>query len=138
MEDVPLVRRQVLHPGGGAVRTKQADLKASDINGIVSRWLKTGVPPEGSGVARYGDFRNADDYLSCLLRVQEAEREFLKLPALVRRHVDNDPGKFLEMVFDPDRRPELEELGLVEAQVPPPVEPPAGAPEGPETPDVPA
>lgn len=124
-------RQQVLHPMEGESRTKQADLKAADINNIVRRWLKSGIPPQSNMVARYGDFSNSGDYLSCLLKVQESQDSFMRLPARVRKACDNDPGKFLDMVFDPEKKAQLVELGLVEGQTP--VEP---APEVPEEPPV--
>lgn len=126
-------RVPVVHPNEGASRTKQADLKASDINHIVAKWVRTGVPPQTQGALRYGDFSNVDDYLTCCMRVREAEEQFMRLPSRVRKYCDNNPGKFLDLVFDPERRGVLEALGLVEPQRPHdesgvPLEPPAEEP----------
>lgn len=111
-------RKRVLHPTGGESRVKQADADSANINSILKLWLKTGIPPQTAKVARYGDFSTAEDYLTCMLKVSEAQAEFAMLPALVRKACDNNPGKFLELVSDPERREELVELGLVEKQVP--------------------
>ena len=130
--------KRIYHPTGGKVLTKQADALKTDVNAIMERWIAHGTPPgQATGHAKYGDFSNVDDYHSGLSKIREAERSFLNLPASVRKHVKNDPGEFLDMVHDPARRGELEELGLVEHQAPEeappadPPEPPAAPPEPP-------
>ncbi len=106
------------HPHQDDGRTKQSEQEGSNINTIMERYLQTGVVPGNRSTPTYGDFTAADDYHSALNRINAAEADFMALPSKVRDHVDNDPQKFLEMVYDPDRRGELEELGLVEAQAP--------------------
>lgn len=127
---------RVTHPEGGRVMTKQSDAAASDVNAIIERWISHGVAPMVGGNATYGDFTGHGDYHSALNKVKEAERQFSELPAAVRAHVDNDPGKFLEMVFDPTRSGELEELGMVPERVP--EEAPTRVIVVPEVPEVPA
>jgi len=128
--------RKSVHPNEGVSRTKQSDTIKADINNVMEKWLRTGVPPQSDKIARYGDFSNADDYWSCTLRVHEAEKEFYNLSARVRDACDNDLGKFLQMIEVPEERKRLEELGLVPQQVP--ESDGDGAPEAPETPEVPA
>lgn len=132
------VRSGVVAPEGGESRTKKADAKSADLNVMVQRWLRTGIPPASSGVCRYGDFSNADDYLACVLRINEAREEFLRLPAQVRKRCDNNPGRFLELVLNPETRGELLELGLREQALPEAAKEVESAPETPETPEVPA
>jgi len=97
----------------------------------MDRWVTHGVPvPAVGGEPSYGDFSMGLDFHEALNRVSEAESDFMKLPAPLRAHVENDPGLFLDLVFDPDRRGELEELGLI------PTRAPVAAPPASKPPDV--
>ncbi len=122
--------------------TKQSDALGADVNQIVKRFVAFGDLPNDGKTPTYGDFSNVDDYLTSLNSLKLAQDQFDDLPAAVRNHVGNDPGAFLEMIYDPTRRPELEELGLVEAMLPEelqtPPEPVITPPEVPPTPAVPA
>lgn len=127
------VHRRVTHPEGGRLMTKQAGKDAADINLIMKKYIAHGVPPLANGrTPHYGDFTDADGYMSAMMAIRQAEGDFMRLPSRVRAHVDNDPAKFIEMVFDPERRAELEELGLVAEAAPaaaPPSKPPDPDPE---------
>ncbi len=114
-------RKRVYHPSGGEMLTKQSEKDATDVNLIMDSWIHAGAavgshmnpnPPS------YGDFSSGIDYHEALNRVKSAEASFMALPAKIRGHVENDPGQFLDMCFDSERRKELEDLGLVERQVP--------------------
>lgn len=50
----------------------------------------------------------------------QAQEQFLRLPAQVRKLAENDPGLFLEMVYGgrPEMLEQLELAGLVEVQKP--------------------
>lgn len=111
-------RKRVLHPSGGRQMTKQSDTARTDINSIMAKWINTGLAPQTDARPQYGDFSNSVDFHAAVNQVMAAEKDFAELPARVRQHVENDPVKFLEMVMDPNRRSELEELGLVERQTP--------------------
>lgn len=119
---------RVRTPVGVRSRTKQSFKEESDLNSVMRRYRNTGLLPNlNQALGHYGDFSNADDYLAAMESVREADALFAALPARVRDHVNNDPAQLLLLVHDPERRAELQELGLVP---PPPVEPvvPAGAP----------
>lgn len=121
---------QGIHPSGGPVMTKQSMAAETDINNIVARHIAHDAPFFDGGRAVYGDFTGAQDYHASLNRLIQAQDEFSRLPASVRDFCDNDPGKFLDLVMDEKRRPELVKLGLVPEAVPavavadPPVSPP--------------
>ncbi len=96
--------------------TKQSEKDSTDVNLIMDSWVHVGAavaghmnPAEGA----YGDFSSGIDYHAAVDAVKESERVFAALDPKIRDHVDNDPGKLLDMVFDPERRDELVELGLV-------------------------
>lgn len=116
--------------------TKQADTLESDVNTVMSRFIAHGELPNTGVTPQYGDFTNNEGYHAALNLVLAAQNDFDALPASVRKHVNNDPGEFLTMVHDPDRRGELEELGLVDAKAPP-TAPPKTEPTPPEEPVVP-
>lgn len=111
-------RVPVLTMPGGPSMTKQSMAAETDINAIVARHIAHDAPFFVDGRASYGDFFGSGDYHASLNAVMQAQEEFLKLPAAVRDHCQNDPGEFLQMVYDPARRDELVKLGLVEAAVP--------------------
>lgn len=114
---VPRVR--VLAPEGGRVMTKQSMALESDVNHIIKRFVQFGqMPPSTGRQPLYGDFSSGLDFHSAMNKVREAERQFQALPAHIRDACGNDPAKFVDMCLDPERREELVELGLVEAQMP--------------------
>ena len=96
------------------MKTKQSFKDAADINLLVAKWRRSGEgPPPRKEAPQYGDFADAQDYKSALDRVIDAQVTFESLPSSVRTACENDPGKFLDLVHDPDRRGELVELGLL-------------------------
>jgi len=111
--------RRVYHPTGGPSLTKQSEAEGADVNFIVAQWLSGGTPVVNRMQAQYGDFSSGIDYTAAMNAVKDAERDFMALPAAVRSHVDNDPAEFLRLVHDPDRRDELEQLGLLDIEIPP-------------------
>lgn len=113
-------RGRVFHPSGGKQMTKESLTEGTDVNKIMERWHQHGaaVAHLNRGQAMWGDFSSGVDYQGALNSIHEAQRDFAALPSDVRAHVDNDPGKFLELVFDPERREELERLGLLDIQQP--------------------
>lgn len=113
-------RRKVYAPHSEERRTKQSLADGMSIHEQLKRYANMGLVPSGGGQPRYGDFSGMDDYQEALLRVREAEAEFLRLPAAVRKVADNDPGKFLEMVYG-GRADLLEEMvrgGLARVHMP--------------------
>lgn len=122
MTDVYPERVRVVHPEGGPKLTKEGDRADSDINVIVGRYITTGVLPPGGRQPTYGDFSDASSLHECMNRVLAGQAEFAALPSKIRSEFHNDLGEFLDFVYDPDTtRADLEELGLVDAQLPPEV-----------------
>lgn len=94
-------------------RTKQEFKNECDINRIMAKYLRTGVPPPGVGIGRYGDFSSVGDFREaqeCLVR---AQGQFAALPAKVREKFRNDPGEFLKFVHDEKNYDEALSLGLL-------------------------
>lgn len=127
-------RERVRTAVGERSKTKQSFAEETDINAIMRKYLATGIlEHQNMSPPRYGDFTSADGYLSAMNKVKRAEELFAGLPAKVRDHVENDPSKLLALVFDPKRREEAAELGLVD---PKEEEKPEGDPPEPDPPPV--
>lgn len=118
MSSVPRVRVTV--PVDDTVMTKQASADYQSIESQLKRYVNMGLVPSMGHAPRYGDFTGIGDFHDCLQRVREAEQQFAGLPAHVRKLADNDPGKFLEMVYGgkPEVVDELVKAGLLEVQLP--------------------
>lgn len=111
-------RRRVVHESGGRVLTKQSHALATDINHILKRYIAHGLVPSDGRNPEYGDFSDSVSYHEAMTRVVNAQQSFDRLPAHIRAYCRNDPGRFLDLVSDPENRGKLEELGLVPSQVP--------------------
>lgn len=104
----------VYAPSGGVMRTKQEFKDESDINVIMARYMATGVLPEqiNAAQAQYLD-ATGYDYQEAQNLIAGANSLFEMLPSSIRNRVDNDPGKLLEFLRDPNNRKEAEEMGLI-------------------------
>lgn len=100
--------------------TVQSEKDSCDFNKIYAKYTRTGLMTNlRTDAPRYGDFSDAVDYHTSLLRMQEAQDQFMELPALIRKRFDNDPGKLIDFLSDAGNRLEAIKLGLVN----PPQEP---------------
>lgn len=95
---------------------------ASDINQVMSRYLKTGVlstgaPSMGAAQAMYGDFTDIGDYMACQNRIIAAQTGFDRLPSRVRARFRNQPMELVAFFSNPDNHDEAVELGLIEPPV---------------------
>jgi len=91
--------------------TKDSFKDECDINNIIRRFLKGGtlpdfVPGVYADVTQYGDFREVRE------RIRLADEYFDTLPAEIRERFNNDTASLLEAVADPNRKEELQQLGL--------------------------
>lgn len=136
----PRERQRVVHKNEGESRTKESLAPETDIKNIMRKYHETGTQFLNTAQPTYGDFSSATDYFDALNRVMAAQEAFMQLPSEVRTYVENDPGKLLELIFDENRREELDKLGLLshtekvrENKAPEPATPPVE-----ETPEVPA
>lgn len=101
-------------PVGTRSRTKQSFIGETNINRIMEKYYTTGLVSHiNRREPRYGDFSNAPDFMTALNRVKEVQQLFADLPSKVRNACDNDPGKLLELVYDPARVEEVRALGLI-------------------------
>lgn len=93
--------------------TKQSFKKDCDINHIMSKYEKTGLIEHVSRYqGQYGDFSELQDYQTSLNQVILADEMFMSLPATIRSQFENDAGKFLSFVDDPNNLDKMIEMGL--------------------------
>jgi len=110
--------------------TVQSDRDDADINKIIARYLKTGVPPPSlKGEPFYGDVSEFSGLADSLIKIQEADRLFMQFPAELRERFDNDKVKFIDFLENPGNRDEAIDLGLILKPVVPETPAPAPGPE---------
>lgn len=119
--------------------TVQADADAADINNIVKKFGVTGSLPYGELQPIYDDFTAyPTDYHTALNLVRDADNAFMEMPAEIRSAFDNDPGNFLNAIYDPSHHDRLRKLGLIppsaESLAPASSEAPTNQPKGDSTP----
>ncbi|AXH77393.1 MAG: internal scaffolding protein [Microviridae sp.] len=92
--------------------TQQQFAAETDINNIVSTFLKTGYLPEPSRMPQYVDYEGIFDYQTALNVVRLADENFMKMDARVRARFHNSPQEFLDFFADPANHAEAQALGL--------------------------
>ena len=99
-----------IHPAGGSSLTQQHETELTDINRIVKRYMATGELPQAPVRGLYGDFTSADDFHTMLNRINAAEDAFDALPSEIRARYQNDPAQIIDVMSNPERQSEYEDL----------------------------
>lgn len=98
-------------------RTQQQFKEECDINTIVERFGITGELPQNVRVPLQEEFLETFDYQTSLNKLIEADEAFMQYPANVRAEFQNDAGKFVEYVSDPnpddEKKAKLKKWGLL-------------------------
>lgn len=98
--------------------TEQAHKDICDINKIIARFDKQGVLTHVNKFeAQFGDMTGGD-YKSMSDQVINAKYMFDQLPSIIRNEFDNDPGKLLEFMENPENRDRAIEIGLIDSNTP--------------------
>lgn len=101
--------------------THQEFAEESDINVIIDRFGIGENPIEAQEWVTNVDIADAPNtYMDVMNQLNQARDQFMSLPAKVRSQFDNDPGRFVDFVSDPNNGDELVRLGLATVR---PVEP---------------
>ncbi len=93
-------------------RTQQHFRDECDINVLVARFARTGVP-EAPEAPPMSTFDEVFDYQSAMQAVIDARVSFQALPSKVRSRFQNDPAQFLNFIYDESNRDEAIGLGLI-------------------------
>ena len=114
------------HPGVTTTQpsmTRQSEMEACDINGIMRKFEKTGlVDHVNTYRGDYAEFTEAPDYHTAMNVVAQANEMFMSLPAKIRAGFNNDPGAFLAFVDDPANEDQARAMGLLPPAEPTPAE----------------
>lgn len=93
-------------------RAQQHFRDETDINVLVQRFARTGVP-EAPPAPAMAEFDQIFDYQSAMQTIIDAQRAFGALPSKIRARFQNDPNQFLNFVHDDQNRDEAVRLGLI-------------------------
>lgn len=99
--------------------TRQSEAEEADINVLIERF-GLGVPmPVDLRVPLQGDFESIMDFQGAMNIMIEGREAFMQLPPKVRARFGNDPGAFLDFVYDDANYDEAVKMGVA---LPRPVE----------------
>jgi len=101
-------------------KTSQADAKEADINFIMSKYIKTGIPPEFRQNGVYADISDIPDLPSMLDQIAKAQNAFDSLDAKTREFFGNSPVNMVNFLSDPANQEQAEKLGLLAPKEPEP------------------
>ena len=94
--------------------TKQAFAETCNVNSIMRRFTSTGVIEHlNHRKPNYG-FCTGDDFRTSLDVIAQANASFGELPSDIRERFQNNPAEFFDFVQNPENRPEMAEMGLLE------------------------
>lgn len=106
--------------------TKQEFARDADINVLIARFTKAGVPLPGPEVAQaFADVSEIGDFQACQERIIRAQDAFMKLPSDVRQRFGNEPAALLAFLDNPANLDEAVRMGLVVLKEPKAPEKPA-------------
>jgi len=96
--------------------TQQHFADETDINQLVAQAINTGnldalLSSDRTKVS-YRDVSNIADYQRSLEIVLDVEDEFSSLPAVLRRHFNDDAGAYVDFVTNPENYDAAVELGI--------------------------
>src|SRR6187399_217615 len=95
------------------IQSERDKLDIEIVKGIYEKHRHMYDSRTAADTLKYGGFQSGDDYHTLLLRAQDAQDDFMTLDARIRDRFDNDPGKLLDYVRDPNNRLEAIQLGLM-------------------------
>lgn len=93
--------------------TRQEFKEESDINTIMSRYMRTGELPHVNSVAPQYFDASGIDFQTHMEAVASAKSLFAQLPSHVRARFFNDPGQFIDFCGEEGNRSELAHMGLL-------------------------
>lgn len=110
--DTDAVSRETALECTDATRTQQQFQEECDINTIVERFGITGQLPNNLRMPIQEEFIDTMDYQTALNKLMEADKAFMELPAAVRKEFQNDAGRFVDFVSNPENVEQCREWGL--------------------------
>lgn len=110
----PHKRIRVYAPKGGKKRVDPSFANELDINNIMTKYAKTGVLPHfPEKTPQYGDVSSIPTLIDNQRLSAAAQEAFMKLPATLRKLIDNDPSKLELFISDPTNQEICLKYGLL-------------------------
>lgn len=131
--DASAVRFVVVNEEGVEVpersMTKQEFSEECDINNIMKLAARTNglVSHVNQFNGQYMDVSQGLSFQESMNNVLRGQEMFNSLPADIRSRFENDPGKFLDFVIDPNNKDEMRKIGLLKPEPAAPITAPAGS-----------
>lgn len=111
------LRRRTTYKCSGSVKTDPSFKKSCDINNIVNSYKKTGVlSGNRPHLGQYIDASSVPTLETAFEASNLALNEFMKLPATLRKLIDNDPSKLESFLLDEKNHKLLVEHGVLEVK----------------------
>jgi len=107
----PQLRVSIKFKGSGL--TKQEFKDESDINQIMARYMRTGLIDNVTNKLPQFQDLDGQTFTDAMQIVAESKSLFADLPSSIRNEFENNPAKFLDFVHDPENRPRMAEMGLL-------------------------
>lgn len=105
---------RVVFDCGDKLVTKQSHKDECDIHNILRQYSRTGIINHiNARSGEYIDLPDLGDYQAAMNTLIDAQNSFASLPAAVRDHFNNDPGRFLDAFNDPSQADYLRSVGLL-------------------------
>lgn len=93
--------------------TRQEFVAECDINILMAHYEKNAIlPPQNRKEPQYFDASEVPDFRDSLDMAREAHEAFMRVPAQLRKELDNDVYKFVEYCQDPQNIEVLRKYGL--------------------------
>jgi phage internal scaffolding protein len=109
-------------------RTTQSHKDECDIKNIIRRHDPESLILQArKDQLWYGDFTEVNEYQEAQNLIARGKESFEAVPAEIRERFNNDPGKYLEFVSNPENTEEMIKLGLAQRVPDPEVNPEAAA-----------
>lgn len=101
-----------------------------DINRLVEKHIKGGIPFPSAAQNNYADVSDLADFQSSMEIVTKAQETWMDVDARIRRHFGDRVENFLNALHDKSRKDELINLGIYKKPEPLPAAPVNGGPGG--------
>lgn len=93
--------------------TQQHFKEDVEINSIISRWKKTGQPPQTYGTSGvYADLSELPSFEQAMNTIVTGKNAFDALPSNIRERFSHDPQKLMEFLNDPENDSEAIKMQL--------------------------
>lgn len=89
------------------------------IQNILKQYQNTGfVSHTAKTQPIYGDMASAPDFYQAQCILAETSSMFEEVPATIRKQFENDPGKYLEFIQNPENKEAMTEMGIDSSHIP--------------------